>query len=115
MGINLNRNWGIHWNGMMISIDESHPCSNNYRGIKPFSEIEVRNVRDFLLKHQEQIKFYNTLHSYSQLILFPRGYSNETIPNYDKYMQMANKVSDHTLTSLTLCTSYFLYSNTQSF
>lgn len=36
-------------------------------GSEAFSEVENRNVRDFLLANKEQIKFYNNLHSYRLL------------------------------------------------
>ena len=36
-----------------------------------FFQIEVRNVRDWILARTDKIVFFQTLHSYGQLILFP--------------------------------------------
>ena len=70
-------------------------------GSEAFSEVENRNVRDFLLANKEQIKFYNNLHSYrslqhwlsvkdtqdhllnSQLILLPWGWGYDLPDNID--------------------------------
>ena len=49
MGTDLNRNWGFHWADGGSSYD---PCSQVYHGSEPFSEIENRNVRDFVWTHK---------------------------------------------------------------
>ena len=49
MGTDLNRNWGFHWNDGGSSSD---PCSQVYHGDGPFSEVENRNVRDFVWAHK---------------------------------------------------------------
>ena len=61
-------------------------------GKSAFSEIENQNVRDFLSKHKDTIKYYVNLHSYSQLVLLPWGYTEEPMPVYDRYLEVANKV-----------------------
>ena len=45
MGTDLNRNWGFHFADGGSSFD---PCSQVYHGTGPFSEVENRNVRDFV-------------------------------------------------------------------
>merc|ERR1712168_1257847 len=45
-GVDPNRNWGFKWSLIGSS---SNKCSNKYHGPSPFSEIEVVNVRDYLL------------------------------------------------------------------
>lgn len=52
----------------------SNPCSDTYCGASPESEIEVKNVANFIRKHKASIKAYLTIHSYSQLLLFPYSY-----------------------------------------
>jgi hypothetical protein len=37
-------------------------------GSEPFSEVENRNVRDFIWERRDKIKLFNTLHSFSQLV-----------------------------------------------
>jgi len=78
-GTDANRNWDFHWADNGASSDS---CSQTYYGPEAFSEVEARNVRDFLLAHKDNIKFYQTLHSYSQLILIPWGYTTDTAPGY---------------------------------
>merc|ERR1712123_240027 len=79
-GTDANRNWDFHWSETGASGDS---CSQTYYGPEPFSEVEAKNVRDFVSAHKDQIKFYQTLHSYSQLILMPWGYTYENAPGYD--------------------------------
>ena len=92
------RNWGFHWN---TGGSSSNPCADTYMGSEAFSEVENRNVRDFLLANKDQIKFYNNLHSYrklqhclcvkynpdyllnSQLILLPWGWGYALPDNID--------------------------------
>ena len=92
------RNWGFHWN---TGGSSSNPCADTYMGSEAFSEVENRNVRDFLLANKDQIKFYNNLHSYrllqhwlsvkdthnhllnSQLILLPWGWGYDLPDNID--------------------------------
>lgn len=52
----------------------SNPCSDTYCGSRPESEIEVQNVANFIRKNKASIKAYLTIHSYSQLLLFPYSY-----------------------------------------
>ena len=87
-GVDLNRNWGYKWN-----LGDDFPCSNQYRGSKPFSEIETRNVRDFILAHKDKIMFFNTLHSYGQYIILPWSYTNKppTYPTYNRTFELAQK------------------------
>ena len=47
------------------------------------SQVENVNVRDFLLANKDQIKFYNNIHSYSQLILLPWGWGYDLPDNID--------------------------------
>ena len=62
-------------------------------GTSAFSEIENQNVRDFLAAHKDTIKYYVNLHSYSQLVLLPWGYTKDPMPVYDRYLEVANRVS----------------------
>ena len=84
------RNWDIHWETGQQSSNNS--CSLKYRGAEPFSEVEVRNVRDFLLKHRNDIKVYVSLHSYSSMVLMPYSFSkcekDECINKPDNYADL---------------------------
>jgi len=87
-GTDANRNWDFHWAENGASGDS---CSQTYHGPEAFSEIEARNVRDFVAARSDNIKFYQTLHSYSQLILMPWGYTTSTAPGYYAMLDLANR------------------------
>ena len=53
-----------------------------------------RNIRDFISKHKDQIKFFNTIHSYSQLVLLPWGDTTAPAPGYDKLKNLADKSNE---------------------
>merc|ERR1719391_377088 len=90
-GVDANRNWGFHWNEGGSS---NNKCSDTYHGPEAFSEPENVNVRDFILSKKGEWVFYNTLHSYSQLILLPWGYGLPVPDDYDELYALASKGSD---------------------
>jgi len=90
-GTDANRNFGYHWGDNGASSDS---CSATYMGPEAFSEVEARNVRDWVYDRKDNIKFYQTLHSYSQLILIPWGYTTETAPGYYAMLDMAMRGYD---------------------
>ena len=66
-------------------------CSVVYRGPEPFSEIETRNVRDFLLKKKGDWIFYDSIHSYSQMILLPWAYTKDIKPgDFDRLKELSD-------------------------
>lgn len=73
-GTDANRNFAVHWGEIGAS---ASPCSETYRGEAPFSEPETKIVRDELLKLKGQCKFYLTLHSYGNYLLYPWGWTEE--------------------------------------
>ena len=62
--ITICSNWDFHWSETGASGDS---CSQTYYGPEPFSEVEARNVRDWVMARKDRIVFYQTLHSYSQV------------------------------------------------
>jgi murein tripeptide amidase MpaA len=80
IGVDLNRNWGEGWGGGGSSGD---PCDLLYRGPSPFSEWETQALRDFIVFHPD-ILAYIDFHSFSQLILWPYGYTNLLPPEPDR-------------------------------
>jgi len=90
-GVDANRNWGFHWNEGGSSNDK---CSDTYHGPEAWSEIENVNVRDFIDARKDKFVFYNSIHSYSQLILLPWSYTSELADNYDYMYELAMKGSD---------------------
>ncbi|XP_053692244.1 zinc carboxypeptidase-like [Sabethes cyaneus] len=87
LGVDMNRNFPYHW---MDGGSSSNPCSDTYAGPEPASEIESRNIMDYFKKYKDQIHFYLSFHSYSQLILLPFGYQDaEKVTNFYDWMEMA--------------------------
>ena len=68
---------------------------------KESPQIEIVNVRDFLLEHKEQLKFYMNLHSYGEMVLLPWGYTYEKPDNIDQLTE----VSEIGLGNLTSCST----------
>merc|ERR1711872_1090532 len=91
-GTDANRNWDYHWGEESGASTDS--CSQTYRGPEAFSEVEARNVRDYVLSLNGAVKFYQTLHSYSQLVLIPWGYTSDLAPGYDAMYDLAVKGND---------------------
>ena len=69
-------------------------------GSEAFSEVENRNVRDFLLANKDQIKFYNNIHSYSQLILLPWGWGYDLPDNIDDLTRVTRPTSSPCFSTL---------------
>eukprot|EP00091_Calanus_sinicus_P004032 TRINITY_DN14227_c0_g1_i3.p1 TRINITY_DN14227_c0_g1~~TRINITY_DN14227_c0_g1_i3.p1 ORF type:complete len:414 (+),score=99.31 TRINITY_DN14227_c0_g1_i3:90-1331(+) len=90
-GTDANRNWGFHWG---TGGSSNNPCADTYMGPEAFSEVENRNVRDFLTANKDNVKFYNNVHSYSQLILLPWVGAYDQPDNYDDLYEMAMKGND---------------------
>jgi len=90
-GTDANRNFGYMW-GTGGSSD--NPCADTYMGASPFSEIETANMRDWLTANKDMIKFYNNVHSYSQLILLPWGFSYDEPDNQDDLYRVASTCND---------------------
>ncbi|MEQ2200800.1 hypothetical protein XENOCAPTIV_003286 [Xenoophorus captivus] len=68
----------------------SNPCSETYRGTSPHSESEVKSIVDFVQSHRN-IKAFISIHSYSQMLLYPYGYT--TAPAKDQAELVQNPLS----------------------
>jgi hypothetical protein len=75
-GVDLNRNYDYKWGTVGASSD---PCNLTYRGMAGFSEPETRAIRD--LVQAKQFDLVISLHSYSDLILYPWGYTYSLAPD----------------------------------
>ena len=74
-GVDLNRNYDYQWGRDDIG-SSPDPSSNVYRGPSPFSEPESQAIKKFMELHP-QLKALVSYHSYSQVILYPWGYTNK--------------------------------------
>ncbi|KAK7082274.1 hypothetical protein SK128_016692 [Halocaridina rubra] len=85
-GADPNRNWGFHW---MEAGASSNPCSDIFAGSVEFSEVEMQNVRDQILKYQDTLVAYLTFHSYSQLWMYPWGYTTDLPSDWQELDSLA--------------------------
>ncbi|NWX47980.1 CBPA1 Carboxypeptidase, partial [Steatornis caripensis] len=91
IGVDPNRNWDAGFGG---SGSSSNPCSETYRGPYAHSESEVKAIVDFIIGHGN-VKSVISIHSYSQMLLFPYGYKTAPPPHYQELNELAKKaVSD---------------------
>ncbi|KAM7056031.1 carboxypeptidase A1-like [Acridotheres tristis] len=91
VGVDPNRNWDAGFGGAGSS---SNPCSETYHGPHAHSEREVRAIVDFIRAHGN-VKSVISIHSYSQMLLFPYGYRREPTPDHQEMNELAKKaVSD---------------------
>ncbi|XP_045351604.1 carboxypeptidase A2 isoform X1 [Leopardus geoffroyi] len=95
VGVDLNRNWDAGFGGPGAS---QNPCSDSYRGPQATCEVEVKSIVNFIQSHG-RIKAFITLHSYSQLLMFPYGYTCTKPDNFDELNEVAQKAA-RSLTSL---------------
>jgi len=73
-GIDPNRNYDYMW-GLDNEGSSPDPCSETYRGTSAFSEPETQIVRNFI--EQKNFTIAMNYHSYSNLLIYPFGYSYE--------------------------------------
>ncbi|KAM3932221.1 mast cell carboxypeptidase A-like [Leptodactylus fuscus] len=86
-GTDLNRNFNISWNGIHFT-DE--PCSEAYAGSAPESAPETKALTTYIRENLSSLKAYLSVHSYSQLLLYPYGYKDEKAPNHEKLEEIAS-------------------------
>ncbi|NXC42777.1 CBPA1 Carboxypeptidase, partial [Penelope pileata] len=91
IGVDPNRNWDA---GFGDSGSSSNPCSETYHGPYAHSESEVKSIVDFILGHGN-VKALISIHSYSQMLMFPYGYKRTPAPDYEELNELAkNAVND---------------------
>jgi len=92
LGTDLNRNLGHNWG---LGGSSGSPCNETYRGPTPFSEPENQAIRDYvraLFADQRgpldsdaaptnATGLVISVHSYSQLVLYPWGWTTNPAPN----------------------------------
>lgn len=88
IGVDPNRNYGYMWGTLNISTSSHVPSDPTYVGPRAFSEPETQAVRNLVAR--ELFRGVITYHSFSQLILYPWGYTLEPIPDSSDLSTMAN-------------------------
>uniref|UniRef100_A0A3P8VUG0 Carboxypeptidase B2 (plasma) n=1 Tax=Cynoglossus semilaevis TaxID=244447 RepID=A0A3P8VUG0_CYNSE len=90
IGVDLNRNFDANWCTEGASND---PCSEIYCGAFPESEPESAAVANFLRNHRDSIQLYFSIHSYSQMLLFPFSCTMDEAQNHADLLEMAKEAS----------------------
>ncbi|NWI43893.1 CBPB2 Carboxypeptidase, partial [Picathartes gymnocephalus] len=90
IGTDMNRNFDAHWCGPGAS---HYECQETYCGPYPESEPEVKAVARFVRDHKDTIKAYITMHSYSQLVLFPYSYTTNKSKDHEELESLAQKAA----------------------
>ena len=80
-GVDLNRNYGFGWGGGGAS---TNPNAETYRGTHAFSEPETQTIRDFV-SSLPNLKILLSFHTFSELVLYPWGYTDSPINNRTDY------------------------------
>ena len=92
IGVDPNRNYGYMWGTLNINTSSHVPGDQTYVGPRAFSEPEVRAVRNLVAR--ELFAGVLTYHSYSQLILFPWGYTSDPIVDSPDRREMEDIAGD---------------------
>ncbi|XP_004677102.1 PREDICTED: carboxypeptidase A1 [Condylura cristata] len=85
VGVDPNRNWDSAF-GMPGA--SNNPCTETYHGKNANSEKEVKSIVDFVKSHGN-IKGFISIHSYSQLLLYPYGYTKTPCRDQQELDQLA--------------------------
>lgn len=77
-GVDLNRNFDSNWGGIGSS---DKICAYDYSGPEVNSEPEAKYWSEYLSKSipENNVKVFLSLHSFSQLIMFPYGATSEHV------------------------------------
>lgn len=102
VGTDLNRNYGYRW-GHDNQGSSPDPCSDIFRGAAAFSAPETKRLRDFvngrIVGGVQQIRTHISYHTYSELVLWPYGYTYTDVPSdmttddHDVFVAMGNDMA----------------------
>jgi len=90
-GADPNRNFDFKWGTTGISRD---PCSQTYCGSSVWSEVEARNIRDFVTANKDNMIMYMGFHSFSQLVLTPYAATAERPPDGEEMDRLGQVYAD---------------------
>lgn len=88
-GVDINRNFNTHWNYQGLNAPSSwlngltSPNSETYSGASPASEPETQAVQN--MYKRRKITMSMDIHSYSEMFFWPRGYSEQPIPEVNTF------------------------------
>ena len=90
VGTDLNRNWGYGWGGVGAS---ASPGNDTYRGPSAFSAPESAAMRDFYAARPQVLASID-FHSYSQLLLWPWGWTDALCPDHATHAAVGAAMQD---------------------
>lgn len=88
MGVDLNRNYGFEWGYDDVG-SSTDLTAETYRGTSGFSEPETQTIKWFC--EHRNLKLLIDYHTYSNILLYPWGYIDQTTPDqpvFDAYAQL---------------------------
>ncbi|KAH8018617.1 hypothetical protein HPB51_009056 [Rhipicephalus microplus] len=88
-GVDPNRNFDVRFG---LAGSSANPCAENFAGTYPFSEPESRAIRDGINNLKDRLKAYINLHSYSQVVMIPYGYSKGYTSDYKSQYEALEKL-----------------------
>lgn len=90
-GTDLNRNWGYKWN---TGGSSPSPCVDNYQGPAALSAPESTAMYKYLEQHANAsvpVRVYIDTHAFSQLWMYPYGWTCDNIKGIDKVDEGAKR------------------------
>ncbi len=95
-GVDLNRNYNGSENGDPLGAWGGAGTSNvtsdsTYCGEYPFSEPETQAIRDLALNHSFTVAI--DFHTYSDLVMWPWGYTEDAPPDNDDLVRIGNSLA----------------------
>ncbi|XP_027731781.1 mast cell carboxypeptidase A [Vombatus ursinus] len=96
IGIDLNRNFNASWDSQLGT---NNPCCEIYKGKAPESEKETKAVVNFIRSHIDSIEAYVSIHAFSQMLLFPYGYTEVPVPNNEELYKIS-RIATESLATL---------------
>ncbi len=102
-GVDLNRNYGFQWrlrgdepcpNTSDDNGASDDPMSELYRGSEAESELEIKAIKSLIDDPARHFRLQLDYHSFSQLILYPFGYSQDPAPDDSTLATLARKMAD---------------------
>ncbi|XP_041651729.1 carboxypeptidase A1-like [Cheilinus undulatus] len=86
-GVDPNRNWDAGFGSAGASGD---PCSETYHGPFAHSESEIKSIVDFVKAHGN-LKAFMSIHSYSQMLMYPYGYTSTPVKDRVELHNLAKR------------------------
>ncbi|HSQ17292.1 MAG TPA: M14 family zinc carboxypeptidase [Anaerolineales bacterium] len=101
-GTDLNRNHSFHWGGA-----SNDPCAETYQGPESISEPETQAIQNFVMgilndqrgtadtdpAPENTSGLFISLHSYSQLVLWPWGWTDIDSPNHTQLQTLGRRLA----------------------